>query len=58
MALEVVIRCKACGEEVGVPWELDETDPETNVCEIAGDLDFDHTCPGAGKEQADEQTPA
>lgn len=42
-SLEIVVRCTKCGFEVD-SWELGEDDPATHVCEIAGDLDFRHTC--------------
>ncbi len=44
MNLELVIRCKDCGEEVDV-WDVDSEDPATSVCETAGSLRFRHVCP-------------
>lgn len=42
--LELVIRCKDCGEDVDT-WDLTEgNDPHTHVAEMAGDLDLEHEC--------------
>jgi len=44
MALRLIVKCGACGEEVD-SWDITEGDDKaTHVCEIAGDLNFEHTC--------------
>ena len=50
--LVLVIRCRACGEEVDT-WELSPDDPATHVCEVASDLDFDHECAKQPDEKKD-----
>lgn len=42
--LELVIQCKVCGWTLD-RWPVEDVDdPATLVCEIAGDLDFEHEC--------------
>lgn len=48
--LQVVIRCAVCEEEIDV-WDLDHDDPKTNLCEIVGDINFEHEC-SLGEEES------
>jgi hypothetical protein len=51
--LELVVRCKTCGEEID-RWDLDPEDPCVSAVESAADMRYQHDCGGPREEKKAE----